>query len=88
MVLFPPSPGNFPEPERRICYSESGGTPLGQSPFWRMTLPDADNCGEWQITTKGRTWVVAKLVGNERAAVLFSDVAVTIDGLQLEDPSP
>lgn len=60
---------------------------LGQSPFWRMTLPDADNCGEWQVTTKGRTWVMAKLVGNEPAAVLFSDIAATIDGLTLEDPS-
>ncbi|KAF6813878.1 hypothetical protein CPLU01_14540 [Colletotrichum plurivorum] len=101
----------FPEPERRICYNEEGGTPQnlniqevnftanylrqyekeqlrqGGSPFWRMTLPDADNCGEWQVTSKGRTWVMAKLVGDEPAAVLFSDIANTIDGLNLEDPA-
>ncbi|KAK4118086.1 hypothetical protein N657DRAFT_651646 [Parathielavia appendiculata] len=101
----------FPEPERRICYSEPGGTPQnldlrevnfvaqylrayeqqqlsqGGSPFWKMPLPEADNCGEWQVTSKGRTWVMAKLVGDEQAGVLFSDIANTIDGLNLADPS-
>ncbi|KAK8023662.1 hypothetical protein PG993_011728 [Apiospora rasikravindrae] len=101
----------FPEPEKRVCYSEEGATPQGLdlrevnftaqylrayqeqqlkqggSPFWKMPLPDADNCGEWQVTSKGSTWVMAKLVGEEPAAVLFSDIAATIDGLGLEDPS-
>ncbi|KAK3290913.1 uncharacterized protein B0H64DRAFT_410916 [Chaetomium fimeti] len=101
----------FPEPERRICYSEPGATPQdldvreinfvaeylrayqeeilsqGGSPFWKMPLPDADNCGEWQVTSKGSTWVMAKLVGDEPAGVLFADIAATIDGLTLEDPT-
>jgi len=55
----------------------------GGSPFWKMPLPDADNCGEWQVTTKGRTWILAKLVGDKPAAILFSDIATTIDGLGL-----
>jgi hypothetical protein len=59
----------------------------GGSPFWKMMLPDANNCAEWQVTTKGRTWVMAKLVGNEQAAVLFSDIAATIDGFMLADSS-
>lgn len=60
---------------------------IGASPFWKMTLPEAENCGEWQVTSKGRTWVMAKLVGNDQAGVLFSDIAATIDGLALEDPT-
>lgn len=59
----------------------------GGSPFFSMPLPDADNCGEWQVTSKGRTWVMAKLVGDEAAGVLFSDIAATIDGLTVDDPS-
>jgi hypothetical protein len=59
----------------------------GGSPFWKMPLPDANNCAEWQVTTKGRTWVLAKLVGNDPAAILFSDIAATIDGFALTDPS-
>lgn len=45
-----------------------------------MPLPDADNCAEWQVTTKGGTWALAKLVGDEGAAVTFNDIANTIDG--------
>lgn len=52
----------------------------GLSPFWKMPLPDADNCGEWQVTVKGGTWVLAKLVGSNAAAVTFNDIANTIDG--------
>jgi hypothetical protein len=52
-----------------------------------MPLPDANNCAKWQVTTKGRTWVLAKLVGNDPAAILFSDIAATIGGLALADPS-
>ncbi|KAK5628852.1 hypothetical protein RRF57_004567 [Xylaria bambusicola] len=52
----------------------------GLSPFWRMPLPDADNCAEWQVTTKGGTWALAKLVGDDAAAVTFNDIATTIDG--------
>ncbi|KAH6844587.1 hypothetical protein B0I37DRAFT_416189 [Chaetomium sp. MPI-CAGE-AT-0009] len=83
----------FPEPERKICYSDEGSTlqdldereiksvaeylrayqeemlSKGGSPFWKMPLPDADNCDEWQ------------------AGVLFADIAATIDGLTLDDPS-
>jgi hypothetical protein len=59
----------------------------GGSPFWKMPLPEAENCGEWQVTAKGRTWVMAKLVGDEPGAVLFSDIAATIDGLGLSDPT-
>jgi hypothetical protein len=104
-------PGLFPEPARRIYYSEPGATPQdldlrevnfvaqylrayeeetlsqGGSPFWKMPLPEANNCGEWQVTSKGQTWVMAKLVGDEPAGVLFSDIAATIDGLTLDDPS-
>ena len=47
------------------------------SPFWRMPVEDADNCGEWQVTMKGATWVLAKLVGNKDAAVTFADIANT-----------
>ncbi|KAF9882226.1 hypothetical protein CkaCkLH20_00262 [Colletotrichum karsti] len=101
----------IPEPDKRICYSEAGGTPqgldlkevqytadylrayqeqqlsIGGSPFWKMPLPEANNCGEWQVTSKGRTWVMAKLVGEQQAGVLFSDIAATIDGFALEDPT-
>ncbi|KAI0418378.1 hypothetical protein F5X98DRAFT_386264 [Xylaria grammica] len=45
-----------------------------------MPLPDADNCAEWQVTTKGGTWALAKLVGDDAAAVTFNDIANTIDG--------
>ncbi|KAK7943021.1 uncharacterized protein PG986_012134 [Apiospora aurea] len=52
----------------------------GQSPFFKMPVADADNCGEWQVTTKGGTWALAKLVGDDSAAVTFRDIANTIDG--------
>ncbi|KAI1373679.1 hypothetical protein F4677DRAFT_448248 [Hypoxylon crocopeplum] len=52
----------------------------GLSPFWRMTEADADGCAEWQVTTKGGTWALAKLVGDDSAAVTFNDIATTIDG--------
>jgi hypothetical protein len=52
----------------------------GGSPFWRMPVQDADGCAEWQVTAKGGTWVQAKLVGDDNAAVTFSDIANTIDG--------
>lgn len=92
-----------PEPAKRICYNEAGGTPQnvnlkevdyiarylrnyhsqaikeGRSPFWKMNEADADNCAEWQVTTKGGTWALAKLVGDQSAAVTFNDIANTID---------
>ena len=49
-----------------------------------MDLPEADGCAEWQVTTKGATWVMAKLVGNSAAAVTFRDIANTIDGGDIE----
>ncbi|KAK2013596.1 hypothetical protein LZ32DRAFT_691063 [Colletotrichum eremochloae] len=52
----------------------------GRSPFWKMSFPEADNCAEWQVTTKGGTWVMAKLVGDGAAAVTFYDIANTIHG--------
>ncbi|KAJ2966838.1 hypothetical protein NQ176_g9955 [Zarea fungicola] len=92
-----------PEPSRRICYNEEGGTPQdvnlkeadfiarylrsyqaqaikeGRSPFWKMNEADADNCAEWQVSAKGKTWALAKLVGDDSAAVTFNDIANTID---------
>ncbi|KAL2167139.1 hypothetical protein VTG60DRAFT_1658 [Thermothelomyces hinnuleus] len=56
------------------------GSQPGNPQFYTMNLPDADNCGEWQVTTKGSTWVMAKLVGDEAASVTFDDIANTIDG--------
>lgn len=40
-----------------------------------------------QVSSRGRTWVIAKLVGDEQAGVLFSDIANTIDSVSLSDPS-
>lgn len=51
----------------------------GRSPFWKMSEADADNCAEWQVSTKGKTWAMAKLVGDDSAAVTFNDIANTID---------
>ncbi len=51
----------------------------GGSPFWKMTTEDADNCAEWQVTAKGGTWALAKLVGDYSVAVTFTDIANTID---------
>ncbi|POR32697.1 Beta-1,3-glucanosyltransferase [Tolypocladium paradoxum] len=51
----------------------------GLSPFWKMKVSDADNCAEWQVTTKGGTWALAKLVGDMDVAVAFTDIANTID---------
>lgn len=48
--------------------------------FYNMSLPEADNCTEWQVTAKGSTWVMAKLVGDKAASVTFDDLADTIDG--------
>ncbi|PNP58772.1 hypothetical protein THARTR1_01472 [Trichoderma harzianum] len=45
-----------------------------------MPLPDADNCAEWQVTTKGSTWVMAKLVGNDIVSVTFDAIPSTING--------
>jgi hypothetical protein len=56
------------------------GSQPGNPQFWTMPLPDADNCAEWQVTTKGSTWVMAKLVGDDAASVTFDDIANTIDG--------
>ena len=56
------------------------GSQPGNPQFYTMPLPDADNCAEWQVTTKGSTWVMAKLVGDEAASVTFDDLANTIDG--------
>ena len=50
------------------------------SDFYTMSLPAADNCTEWQVTTRGSTWVMAKLVGNVAASVTFDDLANSIDG--------
>ncbi|KAM3537628.1 hypothetical protein ARSEF1564_009443 [Beauveria bassiana] len=80
-----------PEPAKRICYDENGATPqnlnmkeaqaikAGRSPFWKMNEADADNCAEWQVSSKGKTWALAKLVGDDSAAVTFEDIANTID---------
>ncbi|KAL2198357.1 hypothetical protein P885DRAFT_67552 [Corynascus similis CBS 632.67] len=56
------------------------GSQKGNPQFYTMNLPDADNCAEWQVTTKGSTWVMAKLVGDQAASVTFDDIANTIDG--------
>lgn len=58
----------------------------GRSPFWKMNEADADNCAEWQVSNKGKTWALAKLVGDDSAAVTFNDIANTIDpGAQSSD---
>jgi hypothetical protein len=56
------------------------GSQAGNPQFYTMPLPEADNCAEWQVTTKGSTWVMAKLVGDDAASVTFDDIANTIDG--------
>ncbi|KAM7192997.1 hypothetical protein V8F33_008045 [Rhypophila sp. PSN 637] len=56
------------------------GSQKGNPQFYTMPLPDADNCAEWQVTTKGSTWVMAKLVGDDAASITFDDLANTIDG--------
>ena len=43
-------------------------------------IQEADMCAEWQATTKGTTWLMAKLVGDDAASVTFDDIADTIDG--------
>ena len=55
----------------------------GKFPFFRMPAETADGCAEWQVTAKGGTWVMAKLVGQQSAAVTFSDIANAINGLGL-----
>jgi hypothetical protein len=50
------------------------------SDFYTMSLPAANNCTEWQVTTRGSTWVMAKLVGNVAASVTFDDLANSVDG--------
>jgi hypothetical protein len=50
------------------------------SDFYTMSLPAADNCTEWQVATRGSTWVMAKLVGNVAASVTFDDLANSVDG--------
>ena len=57
-------------------YSSQKGNPA----FYTMRVKDADNCAEWQVTTKGSTLVLAKLVGDQDAEVTFNDIANTIDG--------
>jgi hypothetical protein len=56
------------------------GKQKGNPQFYTMNLPDADNCAEWQVTTKGSTLVLAKLIGDDAASVTFDDIANTIDG--------
>lgn len=56
------------------------GGKKGDPQFYTMELPAADNCAEWQVTVKGSTLIVAKLIGNSAASVLFDDIAATIDG--------
>jgi hypothetical protein len=56
------------------------GKQPGNPQFYTMRHPEADNCAEWQVTTKGSTWVMAKLVGDKQASVTFDDIANTIDG--------
>lgn len=56
------------------------GSQPGNPQFYTMPLPDADNCAEWQVTSQGSTWVLAKLVGNDAASITFDDLANTIDG--------
>lgn len=48
--------------------------------FYTMRVKDADNCGEWEVYSQGSATVLAKLVGNRDASVLFSDIASTLDG--------
>ncbi|OPB42769.1 hypothetical protein A0O28_0084050 [Trichoderma guizhouense] len=56
------------------------GSQPGNPQFYTVPWPNADNCIKWQVTTKGSTWVMAKLVGNDTAGVTFDDIANTIDG--------
>jgi hypothetical protein len=56
------------------------GSQPGNPQFYTMAHPEADNCAEWQVTTKGSTWVMAKLVGDDPASITFDDLANTIDG--------
>ncbi|KAK0763341.1 hypothetical protein N5P37_004328 [Trichoderma harzianum] len=61
-------------------YMRFYGSQPGNPQFYTMPWPDADNCVKWQVTTKGSTWVMAILVGNDTASVTFDDIANTVDG--------
>ncbi|KFA45430.1 hypothetical protein S40293_11526 [Stachybotrys chartarum IBT 40293] len=56
------------------------GRQPGNPQFYTMRYPEADNCAEWQVTMRGSTWVMAKLVGDNQASITFDDLATTIDG--------
>jgi hypothetical protein len=60
-----------------LCYY---GSQKGSPAFYTMKVKDADDCAEWQVTSKGSTLVLAKLVGNQDAEVTFNDIANTIAG--------
>jgi hypothetical protein len=61
-------------------FLRSYGRQDGNPAFYTMKVADADNCGEWQVTTGGNALVLAKLVGNQDTSVTFNDIANTIDG--------
>jgi len=52
-----------------------------EGPWLKMEGPEADNCAEWSIGSKGTGLLLAKHVtGDEPTWVLLEDVASTIDG--------
>ncbi|GAW18335.1 hypothetical protein ANO14919_078100 [Xylariales sp. No.14919] len=75
----------FPEPSDQICYNTNGATPQNLdvrevafiAKYLRAYQTQATAQG---LTTKGGTWALAKLVGDNAAAVTFNDIANTIDG--------
>ncbi|KAM3517860.1 hypothetical protein MY4038_010234 [Beauveria bassiana] len=64
-----------PEPAKRICYDENGATP--QNLNMKVVAFIARYLRRLMPTTK--TWALAKLVGDDSAAVTFEDIANTID---------
>ncbi|KAL7800723.1 hypothetical protein V8C43DRAFT_302739 [Trichoderma afarasin] len=60
-----------------IISSQPGTSSTAVAPTGTST---ATGTGTWLVTTKGGTWVMAKLVGNDTASVTFDDIANTIDG--------
>jgi hypothetical protein len=47
-----------------------------------MPIADAVDYAEWQVTkatTKGGAWVIAKLIGNDNAAITFNNIANTMN---------
>lgn len=55
-------------------YLRSYQAQRGKPKFYFMNGTGADDCAEWPVTSRGRTAVFAKLLGDQYAAVAFLDI--------------